>query len=769
MLPTVRDDVSAVVGHGSKWLSFSFKIFRRESDIHANINTHSHETWLTSDNHVLPEAEENSKLEQHGQYSKRKRQYVDESSLAQPKQAANENLHPQTRTSPRKSLGQGGKLEYKARVATAITTNPPRKKADPLDGEPENVNNARVLKKAQIMSYIFHACKTMSRAIIAPEPPSNERPLQRAPQPISQLPADLRFVPSRADPPHLDSLAVTDLRSLQHPGTQRNDVSSSAARPDSGRGAGAAHVGDDNQLRSFAGTQAGQKIKGLPPRMPRTPQVVRMWQCAMDRLTMIPETLCVLRRPLLTSIKAMDCDSAPTYAAGGPNAVMRYGPSYNDSGNLVRAPTTSIDQYQGKCLPHLWIVTQPRMPQVVQMRRCAMDCLTMIPETLCMLRRPLLTSGPNAAMRYGPSYNDSGNPVHAPASSAELQASRTQPRASQDAYQGTDVLQAHRRRNRASQPPAPARLRRAQDQQERLPKRVTAVDSDSDSNSPSPAPHKPKGQQSTDDDTKEKYYCADYQRSMKTGKFMYMHLTTHILFPDPEKVLPLCVELAFKCLKQCQRELRYPLDWSTFEKHKTGMAKYIRTGGSNFRNIGKNVTRCVVDEKYKQLLLPSGRSQAEKDKHHKDEIDKLLKKSSFCAGTAEGKRTDFAHEAIKGVIEGWIWKRNESGSIAFYRHFARGTFNIITIPLVAAAATMIRNVLEEKRYGVRKLSRKLYNEYYETMLETAHHALKHPTRGPHIEAVWDRWMDEIRENLNDEPSPEASDDVQWEWDLVGED
>lgn len=148
-----------------------------------------------------------------------------------------------------------------------------------------------------------------------------------------------------------------------------------------------------------------------------------------------------------------------------------------------------------------------------------------------------------------------------------------------------DLVETHRRQNRANQPPDPERLRAAKKTQNAIPKPVTATQDSSEEESSSPTRV---GTIMKSADTKEKFYPADYQRAMKLGGFLFKHLVTHVLFPDPKKVRPIGGRILLRSMKQVEKDALYPLDWTLYNKHVDGMTTYVRS--DTFWDAGLNLT-----------------------------------------------------------------------------------------------------------------------------------------------------------------------------------
>lgn len=207
------------------------------------------------------------------------------------------------------------------------------------------------------------------------------------------------------------------------------------------------------------------------------------------------------------------------------------------------------------------------------------------------------------------------------------------------------------------------------------------------------------------------FYPATIRIILKRAQFFFFHLLTHFLFPDKDKVFPICRGLILNGFHDAEKEGQ-AVDWSIFRRHSEGMVQYVHGAQSNFRNTAKAHARHVVDIHYSKALAVDQNdevcsNQAGFFNQLEENATELISGNKFLRAvikvcfshlsrrfthlcpSLQGIDTDFTHPAIFELLKRWLWGQTATKSKPFYSNFPEGTYDQVLIPYVAASATFV--------------------------------------------------------------------------------
>ncbi|KAJ7130245.1 hypothetical protein C8R44DRAFT_731800 [Mycena epipterygia] len=649
-------------------------------------------------------------INEEGQKTKKRKMadtQEDDGGAYKPSGSRKVNLSP-TRASQRTNAGTSGEIVRKARAFEITDSTLQKKCMHLIDEEPENDNQAPAKPRKQTVAPLSDIDE-------------DEVP-RRVLEPTRKLPSHVRFLNHDAVISQL--LLPSDAQRGQTTGSV-----SSSVRQDSGQATAAKQDGQQAAQPSPA-SQGGQRSKAKPG------QAAAAKQDGQQAAQPPPASQGGQRskaKPGQGTKQGRQQAAQPPASQGGQRSTAKPGQAAaakQDGQQAAQPPPASQGGQRSKAKPGQGTkqgrqqAAQPPASQGGQHSTAKPGQGTKQGGPQAAQPPPASQGGQRTTAKPGqakPGQDASGGQPRTKAASRPVQPSPT------------DVLQQHRIRNRATKPPTVERLEVARAAQERLGD-TEDDDTEDDDTQSSKSKSKSKRRRPVREDAYEKFYPSGIQRGLKLGKYKFQHLVTHHMFPEKEDVISLCGTLASESIQEYETWSGSPLQGKRwYEEHSEGMSLYVLSGGAAFRSTGKSIARLVVTDKYKAIISPdmpeTSFGQAQYEATVKEKIEECLWRNQF----------------LTAVHEVWIWGVGQSKP--FYLHFPRDCFTQVLIPHIAAAATLIKNVLDETLENRSiKISQQNYGVYYKRVIRTIEKALGLP-QGPRILAVWDSWMEKLRPKL----------------------
>ncbi|KAJ7715490.1 hypothetical protein B0H16DRAFT_1477383, partial [Mycena metata] len=313
--------------------------------------------------------------------------------------------------------------------------------------------------------------------------------------------------------------------------------------------------------------------------------------------------------------------------------------------------------------------------------------------------------------------------------------------------QAENVLEKHRRLNRATRPPNPDQLALHARRQEGRGdvEDQDADDDDDDGDDDDDDDHDDEGQKTRKTRTaKEKtsttegFYSAPWKKvvgRMKTRTFS--DLLMDEFFPGREEFDLRAKKKYVAIIQQCERERDLYLE----DEYK------VWNNTSTFRGRCKTAAQKAIDVHFRKALVLSddefgggGYGQAEYEQKVADNVAKLISGGSFAKNGKDqmGKDNNFMAPVIGECLYNILYRGKKDPAAALRKRIKRYEPEII-----AAAVTSIRGALDDYTTGTflpPEFTEPRYRPLYDRTLMLINQALEHEDHGPKMRAQWGEWM-----------------------------